>query len=352
MNQTKLYIPIENLNVEKNIVLGNVLVHPSIDSHKIIESFNKVTKKTKNSKEQKKKFAEWYANDIKEHLGRYAFAEISWDQTMTGKLIPDDLVPVYEKIKEVLAVLYLLQKDIVGVISIEHQKFGLKRDLYSSLNYVVGLDQEERSTYSMNREGVLGDWTFVNREIDKFPLNSIYIYFDRLLRRQNRNDIEKRILSAIIWLYDAALDFNPTNRFVKLAISLEVLFASGKNQKSFRLSKFSTLISHMYMFDNWKCMCPILDSNSAKEYESNIRKLKLPGMCSAYWDLRKWYQIRSDIVHDAERVIDKKELSSFEWWTHKLIIATVKIVSSKNLSTLNELEDYLIKEYKTFSAKT
>lgn len=342
----RLYVPIENLEVESEIKLGDVTIHPSQHLQTVIDNFNKVTYKTKNTEEQKKKFATWYENDLKQNLGKYAFAELEWQSDEKDKLIPKDLSPVYEKIKEVIAVLYLLQKQIAGIASIEQQKFGLKKELYRSLNCVVALQGEDRSTYSMQRDGVLGDWTFVNREINKFPSNIIYNYFSGLLKQRSRNEIEKRILSSIVWLHDAIMDFSQVNRFVKLAIALEILFASGKNQKSFRLSRFSTLLSHMYILNNWKCLCPVLESHTTKEYDANVRKLNLPGACSAYWDLRRWYKIRNDIVHDAKRTVGKKELTSFEWWTHKLIVATIEVVSKEKFTTLDELERFLEAEYR------
>ncbi len=342
----KLYVPIENLEVESEIKLGDVIIHPSVYLQTVIDNFNKVTSKTKNTEEQKKKFAVWYENDLRQHLGKYAFAELEWQNVEEDDLIPKDLTPVYGKVKEVLSVLYLLQKQIVGVFSVEHQKFGLKSELYRSLNCIVALQCEDRSTYLMQREGVLGDWKFINTEINKFSTNTTYNYFNRLLKQQSKSELEKRILSSIVWLYDAAMDFSPVNRFVKLAISLEVLFASGKNQKSFRLARFSTLLSHLYILNNWKCLCPILESHSAKEYVKNVKRLKLPGVCSAYWNLRKWYKIRSDIVHDAKRIVDKNDLSSFEWWTHKLIIATIEVVSKEQIVTLDSLELFLEKEYR------
>ncbi|MBU3978777.1 hypothetical protein KJ980_02930 [Patescibacteria group bacterium] len=87
-------------------------------------------------------------------------------------------------------------------------------------------------------------------------------------------------------------------------------------------------------------------ANTTKEYEANVKKLNLPGACSAYWNLHRWYKIRNNIVHDAERTVDKKELSSFEWLTHKLIVATIEVVSKEKLTTLDELDRFLETEYR------
>ncbi len=350
MANTKLYIPVENLEVESEIKLGNITIHPSSHAKSIIDSFNKITKKTKNTEEQKKKFIEWNKNDLQQNLGRYAFAGLECSSDDEDKLIPKDLSPIYNKVREVLAVLYLLQKQIVGVASIEHQKFGLKRELYRSLNHIVAIQGEDRSTYGLYREGVLGDWTFVNREIYKFATNTTYTYFNSLMKQTARNEIEKRTISSIVWFYDAALDFTPISRFTKLIIALEALFASEKDYKSFRLSRFSTLLSHLYIMKNWKCLCPILESHKYEEYIQKVHELNLPGVCSAFWDMRKWYKIRSGIIHDANRVVDKKDLDSLEWWTNKLIVATIDVISKEKVSTLDEFEFFLENEYRTRKA--
>ena len=342
----ELYIPIENLKVDRQFKLGEVTVFPSNKVQVIIDKLNKITKKTKNTEDQKKKFNTWQERDLKLHLGKWAIVEMVWDSEDEDKLIPKDLTPVYAKIKEVVAVLYLLQKQTAGICTIEHQKFGLKKELSRSLNFLVAIQEDKRSTYSFMREGVMADWTFTSKEIDKFATNQIYCYFNKLLKENTKNEIGKRIISSVLWLYDAVMDFSPANRFVKLAISLEVLFASGKRQKSFRLSRFSTLLSHAYVFKDIKCQCPIIDSHSAREYNQKVKELNLPGICSAYWNIRRWYQIRSNIVHDAERTVDKKELTSFEWWTHKLIITTIEIVASNNITSLDELEVFLESKYR------
>jgi hypothetical protein len=341
----KLYIPIENLEVESTIQIGELIIHSSRDLQSIVETVNKITYKTKNTDEQKDHWARWYENDLKQQFSHHAFIEMETKATNEGRLIPKDRSLIYEKVKQVLAVLYLLQKEIADKYNIENQVFGLKRELYKSLNYVVALEGEDRSTSSYDHEGAISDWKFVEKEISKFQNNITFNYFDELLKRTDRSEIEIRILSSIAWLHDAVLDFTPINRFVKLFISLEVLFASGKRQKSFRLARFSTLLSHLYFLDNWKCLCPILESHTAKEYEDNIKKLNLPGMCSAYWKLREWYEIRNSIVHDAARSIDKKALSSFEWWSQKLITSTIEVIAKEKIGTLDELEVFLEREY-------
>src|SRR5260221_4176179 len=179
----KLYIPIENLEVENEIYIGDVIIHPSAHLQNVIETFNRVTYKTKNTDEQKKKFSEWYKSDLKQNFGNYAFAELERRSDKEDELIPKDVSPVYEKVKDALAVLYILQKQIAGRLSIEHQKFGLKSELYRSLNCIVALQGKNRSTYSLQKEGILGDWTFVNREINKLAVNPIYNYFNQLLKQ-------------------------------------------------------------------------------------------------------------------------------------------------------------------------
>ena len=72
----KLFVPVENLEVEREIQLGDVTIHPSSYIKSIIENFNKITQKTKNTEEQKKKFILWQEKDLKQNLGRYAFVEL------------------------------------------------------------------------------------------------------------------------------------------------------------------------------------------------------------------------------------------------------------------------------------
>lgn len=346
MNNVKLYIPIENLSVESKVTLGKVTVFPSKYVQTIIKRLNKITGKTKNTQEQKIRWIKYQKDELSQHLGRYAFIEITRHINKKEDLIPKDLTSIYDQVKEVLAVLYLLQKQIAGIFSIETQKFGLRNELNRSLNFLVAIQGDERSSYNLRREGVLADWTFVNRETRKFGKNPIYNFFHQLLKKDIKSEIENRLLSSIIWLYDAAMDFSPTNRFTKIAISLEVLFASGRRQKSFRLSRFSALLSHLYIFSDIKCLCPILESHSTREYVRKTQELKLPGVCSAFWNMHKWYGIRSDIVHDAQRAVSKKSLGSFEWWAHKLIVAVIEIVAKEKISSLDELERFLEDEYR------
>jgi len=346
MENEELYIPIENLEVESRIELGNASIYPSSHVQSIINRLSIITEKTKNTQGEKIKIIDWQEKDLKLHLGKYAFIGIISKISKGDNLIPKDLTSIYEQIKDVIAVLYLLQKQIAGISSIENQKFGLKNELNRSLNFIIALQGNERSSYSLHWKGILGNWTFANREINKFTTNPIYCYFNSLLKKQIKNDIEQRILSSIVWLYDAVMDFSPINRFVKIAISLEVLFTSGKDKKSFRLSRFSTLLSHLFIHNDLKCLCPILDTHTHKEYITKVKKLNLPGICSAYWNIRKWYSIRSNIVHDAQRTVDKKELNSFEWWAHKLIVSVINLVAIEKITNIDDLEIFLERKYR------
>lgn len=75
---TKLFVPIENLDVESVVRVGDVIIQPSSDLESVIDTFNNVTHKTKSTEEQKIKFAEWYKHDLTKNLGGRAFVEIEW----------------------------------------------------------------------------------------------------------------------------------------------------------------------------------------------------------------------------------------------------------------------------------
>jgi len=346
MRNIQYFFPIENLNIDKEFSIGNIKLHPNKDCQNLINSLETITKKTKNTDEQKKKFIVWHKNDIKANFGKFAFIEINQKIKKNEKLIPDNTSEIYEKVKEALAVLYLIQLEIVRPCSIESQKFGIKNEINRSLNFIMALEGNLRSTYSRSWHGIISDFSFTEKEIDNFCNRPIYCFFNKLLKTTKKTEMEKRIISSIIWFYDSAHDFSYVNRFIKLTIALEVLFTSGfKDQKSYRLSRLSTLISHLYIYKDINCLCPILESKNFNEYIKNTKKLNLPGMCSAFWNMYEWYQIRNNIVHDALRVIDKRKLDSFEWTTNDLITTTVRIVKKNKIEKLSDFENFLEVEY-------
>ena len=76
MIQTKLYIPIENLNVESKIKIGKATIYPTDQVQSLIKRLKVITDKAKNTKKQKRKLIDWQEKDLNLHFGKYAFIEI------------------------------------------------------------------------------------------------------------------------------------------------------------------------------------------------------------------------------------------------------------------------------------
>ncbi len=348
MPEKKLYIPIENLEVEACMQVGNIIIHPSKDASQVLTAMEKVLQKTRSTNAEKERKAQSTREDIATHFGKHAFAEALIHEENNGKdtfLIPKELDRTYRHIREALAVLFLFEKEVAGTATLEHQKFGLKQDLHKALTFMVALEGEKRSAQTLRWEGAIADWTFTHKAIEDFTTSKRYQFLHTLLTKEDKTDIEKRILSALLWFYEASLDFNYTNRFVKIIIALEGLFASQKEKKIFSLSQTSTLLSHAFILPHLHCQCPILKSSSARSYDKKTEEQKLPGHCSAYRDMERWYCIRNAIVHDAHYGVEKKDLASLEWWTYQFLIKTIDLTSTYHFSTITDFDDFLVKTY-------
>lgn len=346
MSETKIFVPIENLVVERDISIGHVILRSSTYAKRLIEDLSAVVAKTRYTEEEKHRIIAMNSEDVDNYFGNSAIAELSGQADTKGELVPGDLSGVYDTVRTALAVLYVMQKKIAGIFSIEHQKFGIRRDAWQSISAVAGMNNDEgRFTLKLMREGNSASWEFPGREIDRLASDSTYAYLSNLLTEKDKSELARRALSAVVWLYDAALDFSPTGRHIKLTIVLETLFATRKRKKEFSISRFSVLLDHACIFPGKRCQCPILDSHSHEEYVTKCEELGLPGICSGYWNNYKWYEARCDIVHSGQRSLDLKELDSLDWWTHKLFFAFIEATIESGEHDIDGLERFLERKY-------
>src|SRR5258708_6830100 len=161
MKKIKRYIPIDNLEVQQEFPLGKIRFYPSTYSNELKENLL-ATVKTKPYKQDVK---ESLINSFQEEYDMFVKDKAIALIEVATKLTNDSY---YVDIKQSLSILYLLQKDIVGGSSIERQKFGLKQDLQSSINYVYEFDEKGKISTSWKKHGVLADWTFIKPKIEEF----------------------------------------------------------------------------------------------------------------------------------------------------------------------------------------
>jgi hypothetical protein len=350
----RIYIPIDSLDVDSKMVVGDIVVWPASHVGNIIRSCGEIVRRSKNTEDEKKKILQRQERMLVEYMGASAIMEVKHNGTAHGdKLIPDDLSDVYRTVNEVLATLHLMQRVIAGRISVERQKFGLAKDLHKSLNGMVAItDDGGRYQIKLSRDGNLCSWGFSSKAIREIEVNPVFCYLAGIVGSDSRNDLGGRVMAAVTWYYDAALDLAPTTRFIKLIACLEVLFVSGrKGYKSFRIARLSVLLDHIYGTLSGRCLCPILESTSYEDYARRVNELNLPGYCSSYWNSFDAYGLRSKILHDAYKAVTLKEAQNLEWKVGKLLNYVFAAIFESKAQDIRELEFFLENKYRSIVEK-
>jgi hypothetical protein len=330
MNKTTIYIPIVNLNVESQIQIGKVLVHPSGDVSTIGQVFPQDPSA---------------ARDIQENLGKSAFVEIKVER-IDEKLIPKDTSDLENMIRESMSILYLMQKQIAGIHSVKNQIFGLRSDTPSFLNFIAAAEGTKTS-YGFRRGGNFAEWTFTTKSLQEVQVRDDFQLLSRVAASDNRTDMEQRIMKAVSLIYEGALELKPQHRFTRIMTGFEVLFLIKGEQggKAFTLAKICTMMSHTFLHPQSKCLCPILEASKADDYSERVKNSGLPGICSAYNEFKKWYATRSDITHEDNLKTVNDHISSFEWWAHQYFMKAIEIVARNGYKNLPEFLAFIKQEY-------
>jgi hypothetical protein len=339
-----LNTPIENLEVEQEFTLGRITFHPSSYSEQLLAKETKRIEHSNYPQEVKTDVASTAKEQHDLFIKNKALCSLEVDDT-------EDNESVYVEIKQALAILYLLQKDIAGRYSIEKQKFGLARDLQRSTMFTYRIYNRDFIASGWTKHGVVGDWKFIKEKITDFPQSDIFLLFNHALLNSKKTDIEKRLLSSTLWLYDATLDYNYSTRVVKIATALEALLVDDtffankdtKVSKEFTLAYFSELLFCPCADDKGKHHCPLPDSKvrSISKYKTWIEQKKISGFCSMFWDMVGFYELRSTVVHDAEVNVSENRATTFEWIAHRMIRELIRLTVMKKFQTIEQVRVYL-----------
>ncbi|NQV89237.1 MAG: hypothetical protein HQ488_02855 [Parcubacteria group bacterium] len=328
---TKLYIPLVNLNVESDIKVGRVTIHPAGSAELVAKTFSRLDAVT----------------DVQNNLDKSAFAELEIERS-GDKLIPKDRTNIENSIRESMSILYLMQKQIAGRSSVNHQIFGLPSDAPSFQNFIAAIEGSKQS-YGFRREGNFAEWSFNNSSIRKIQARDDFQFLSKLAASAKRNDIENRIMKAIGLIYEGALELKPQYRFTKIMTGFEVLLLKKHGSfKKFTLTRQCTMISHAFLHPGIKCLCPILTSNNSDEFTGGLKALNFPYACSAYSDFTRWYKIRCNISHEANIITVDENISSFEWWAYEYFMKIIEVVAQNNIQNLDRLRSYIDQEYQSW----
>lgn len=139
-----------------------------------------------------------------------------------------------------------------------------------------------------------------------------YIY--SLLEKENRSDVESRIVSAIDWVGKGLREFDKDKGFVQLMFAIEALM--GKNDGSIIQPSILSRISECIAF------------TLGTDYTSRLKLEK---------DFKELYAIRSAIVHGGEKSVSTGEFMQLKYMVIKLIWAFIKNDEIRNCRTM---EDY------------
>jgi hypothetical protein len=176
--------------------------------------------------------------------------------------------------------------------------------------------------FDLNKEDI--------KSMKKYGLRKIL----EMERKDNKTDLEKRILNSLIWFskaYDVPICrksgsqqsqnytdteyYNLGDKYLKLMIALECLLIFGMENKKDNLSK--------------RCSYIITDSLEERQRIQNY--------------IKNAYNIRSKIVHDGEYLVTQDEASELMIFVQHLILTLIKFTGRWKIKTTEDLYQWLEK---------
>lgn len=176
--------------------------------------------------------------------------------------------------------------------------------------------------FDLNREDI--------NSMKKYGLNKIL----EIERKNNKTDLEKRILNSLIWFskaYDIPICrkpdspqsqnstdteyYNLGDKYLKLMIALECLLIFGMENKKENLSK--------------RCSYVITDSFEERQRIQNY--------------IKNAYNIRSKIVHEGEYSVTQDEASELMKFVQHSILTLIKFIGRWKIKTNEDLYQWLEK---------
>lgn len=342
MPSADMFVPIENLALSAPIQVGRVAFHPSTKVQELGARLEALIARADAPPDWK----EWRKEVTLGNIERFAEGrviasvrcDVAGDKNLLRRFQSGEVSPSLGTIKQALSVLHLLKLEVAGRFDTRYQVFGLSGDLTRAAHYIVAVDQQRRGVREYRyRHGALASWEFTEEALNRARASPLYDFFHAaLLKGREACELQKRLLNAAWWVYEAALEFGWHVRCVKLLTALEAAFVPDGQRKSFGLAKMSAMLLCDCVKQD-QGYCPIPDAQDYSEYQNLLHQHKSRVGCSLFDDMRDWYALRSEVVHEGFHGVAEGWVLPLEWRSHEMLDQTVRVAREDGLATLEDL---------------
>jgi hypothetical protein len=253
-------------------------------------------------------------------------------------------------VEEHIAVLRLYQRFRYRYVSLDRQTFGLPETIRRIWETFYVLESDIVIGAGFTQSGVLGAWEFKIEDLDAWPEDAAFAYFEDLLRKEpgKRSDTENRLITALGIASVSTVSLRAPLRHVLYAVALEALLGNPPPaERTHRIAVRAAFLTCDLLGPEprgrhgpERPACPILAYATRKEMRKKVREMFPNGspICSYYEWIHNVTTQRNTVLHEGLRGGDHRTAAGAEGRVDEVILEYARMAAHVPLTSLADLD--------------
>jgi hypothetical protein len=316
--ESRLILPIPNLNLSKAWDVGPVRFHPAGTASGLITVGEKAEPAYQERLDQK---------------------AIEFDRSAVAEVEAADIDEAIPLVTSSLAVLRAVMHIEHPMVDQRHQTFGLPGQVMAATIDYFSLT--EPAGVGWRRPYTLAGWTFTDADHNSWCTDPAFRFLHQALMQPDadRTPLQRRALVGIDLLNQAWLSWQPDVTLLNAVMALEALLGeSGSGPKKFRLARRAS-----YFVCGWpddalytsgqRPGCPLMTlplrsngepSAELQEVIDEVRDAGVRGLyCTWFFDVVKLYDDRNTLAHGGRLGLSDRQAGQATWFIPSLLLRPV-----------------------------
>lgn len=316
------FVVIENLKLSRKLKIGQVELEP-LTQEKFHELRDKalnieLDKRPRYSEKEKEQFKqEWMTTSVFSQFNPKEHAALASTKLFVRNTAKEFDI-VHKRFQEVLHLLRFLGGYVYKKNPEANVYIGLRGELYWGYTAYLAFSDDGGWGFNQHRVGYFYPFDLTEKNLEFFREKELDIFsaiFSKPLKKQT--DIEKRLISSIIWVSRSTFDSSEYEQFILLCIALETLLG-GNTKKGIT----KTLVERLAL---------LLEDDPDKRREISNHAVEI-------------FQTRGEVVHTGQPDNEKKLLEqlplAFEYISGA-IIKTARLTKKHKWNKFSGFTSYL-----------
>jgi len=235
-------------------------------------------------------------------------------------------------------------------VSLDRQTFGLPQTIRRIWENFYVLEGEIVIRAGFTQSGVLSPWDFKMEDVDAWPKDAAFAYFESLLGKEptERSDTENRLITALGIASVSTASLRAPLRHVLYAVALEALLGDPPPaERTHRIAVRAAFLTCDLLGPEprgrhgpERPACPILAYATQNEMRKKARAMFPNGspICSYYEWIRNVATQRNTVLHEALRGGDHRSAASAEGRVDEVILEYARVAADGPLRSLADLD--------------